>query len=314
MVVRLDPDTEIVMRGLGVPGLRPPSAATVAERAAQTRELVSALAPEPPIAVRRVEETVVAGVPVRVFRPERDGVIPVVVFFHAGAFAYGDLDMCDAMCRRMCRDVAAIVVAVDYRLPPEFRFPTAYADCLAVCRYIADHPAEFGGGPLGIAGDSSGGNLAAAVALTLRDDGRSVAAQLLGYPELDLTLDGYRSLTDNAATGYLFNLDEVRRDAAEYLRDDPGAAHAFPASPMYAQQLGGVAPAVIGVGDCDPLLDMSIEYGRRLAAAGVTVNLHVYPGLIHSFLGLDSIPANDAAATELYSEFKALLDTAPQRP
>lgn len=306
----VDADTLALMRDLGIPGEHRANIETAVDRAARTRELVLALAPQPPIMVRNVDEAVVAGVPVRVFRPERNGVTPVVVFFHAGAFAYGDLDMCDAMCRRICRDVEAVVVAADYRLPPQYPFPAAYEDCSAVARYIADHPAEFGGGPLAVAGDSAGGNLAAAVALTLRDEGRSVAAQLLGYPEIDLTLHGYPSLNNNAATGFLFDLDEVRQDAAEYLRDDPGAARLFPASPIHARHLGGTAPAVIGVGDCDPLLDMCVEYGQRLVDAGVTVKLHVFPGLIHSFLGLDSVCANDAAATRMYSDLKEFLDTA----
>ncbi|WP_280359160.1 alpha/beta hydrolase [Nocardia otitidiscaviarum] len=307
--MHVDADTLALMDDLGIPGENSVSALSTAERAAHIRELVLGLAPQPPITVRSADDAVVSGVPVRIFQPEPNGTAPVVVFFHAGAFAYGDLDMCDAMCRRICRDVEAVVIAVDYRLPPQHPFPAAYDDCLTVARYIADHAAEFGGGPMAVAGDSAGGNLAAAVALALRDEGRSVAAQLLGYPEIDLTLTGYRSLDDNAATGYLFDLVEVRQAAAAYLRDDPDAARTFPASPIHARQLGGVAPAVIGVGDCDPLLDMCVEYGERLADAGVAVTLHVFPGLIHSFLGLDSVPANDAAATRMYSDFKELLDT-----
>lgn len=147
-------------------GPSPAMPPTLTEACEGLRKLTLAAAPNPPLAVGSVTDDTVAGIPVRVYRPRQGGIAATVVFFHGGGFVAGDLDTHDSICRRLCRDVKAVVVSVDHRLAPEHPSPAAYEDALAVSRHVARHPESFGGGPLALAGDSAGGNLAASVALT----------------------------------------------------------------------------------------------------------------------------------------------------
>ncbi|GHF38045.1 acetylhydrolase [Kitasatospora xanthocidica] len=307
----VDPQIAALMNRFGVAGPPPATAPTVEEMRAGNRMLSLAVAPSPPLDVASVRDERLAGVPVRIYRPEAAGAAPTVVFFHGGGFIVGDLDTHDGVCRRLCRDLGAVVVSVGYRLAPEHPFPAAYDDSLAVARQVGDHPADFGGGPLALAGDSAGANLAAAVALAFRDEDRPLAAQLLAYPITDLrTGRDYPSRTE-CATGYLLTTDEVENDIRLYLADDPGAGERAPASPLLAEDLRGLAPAVVGCGELDPLRDEGLAYADALAAAGVPVSRHRYPGLIHGFINYDThSPAVDAAVTEMYTELGALLRAA----
>jgi acetyl esterase len=151
------------------------------------RMLSLAVALDPPVAVGRVADDTLAGVPVRIYRPEAAGPAPTIVFLHGGGFIVGDLDTHDSVCRRLVRDLGAVVVSVAYRLAPEHPFPAGYEDSVGAARHVADHIDDFGGGKLAVAGDSAGGNLAAGVAQAFRDEGRPLAAQLLAYPATDLS-------------------------------------------------------------------------------------------------------------------------------
>ncbi|MCX5613564.1 alpha/beta hydrolase [Streptomyces sp. NBC_00047] len=184
----------------------------------------------------------------------------------------------------MCRDVHTVVVAVDYRLAPEHPFPAAYDDCLAAARHVADHIDEYGGrrDRLVVAGDSAGGNLAAAVALTFRDEDRPLAAQLLVYPATD-----YPSRAENA-TGYVLGTQDVLDLQHLYAGDDPAVRDSFQVSPLRAE---------------------GNAYAEELENAGVDVFARTYDGLIHTFLNLFPVsPAADAAVTELYAQLKKRLD------
>ncbi|MBV6700411.1 alpha/beta hydrolase [Kitasatospora aureofaciens] len=265
-----------------------------------------------PIEVGSVENTTVPGpagqIPVRVYRPAAGGPVPTVVFFHGGGWLTGDLDTHDDVTRRMSRDVNAVVVAVDYRLAPEHPFPAAYDDCLAAAHHVADHINDYGGrlDRLAVAGDSAGGNLAAAVALTFRDEGRPLAAQLLVYPATDLIGD-YPSRTENA-TGYVLGTQDVLDLQHLYAGDDPAVRGSYQASPIRAERFTGLAPAVIGTAQYDPLRDEGNAYAEALKNAGVDVFARTYDGLIHTFLNLFPIsPAADAAVTELFAHLKERL-------
>ncbi|MFJ2581436.1 alpha/beta hydrolase [Kitasatospora aureofaciens] len=265
-----------------------------------------------PIEVGSVENTTVPGpagqIPVRVYRPAAGGPVPTVVFFHGGGWLTGDLDTHDDVTRRMSRDVNAVVVAVDYRLAPEHPFPAAYDDCLATAHHVADHINDYGGrlDRLAVAGDSAGGNLAAAVALTFRDEGRPLAAQLLVYPATDLIGD-YPSRTENA-TGYVLGTQDVLDLQHLYAGDDPAVRGSYQASPIRAERFTGLAPAVIGTAQYDPLRDEGNAYAEALKNAGVDVFARTYDGLIHTFLNLFPIsPAADAAVTELFAHLKERL-------
>ncbi|GGU47117.1 alpha/beta hydrolase [Streptomyces violascens] len=252
------------------------------------RQLSRAFSPGAPTEVGSVTDDMVAQVPVRIYRPTAQGAVPTVVFFHGGGWTTGDVDTHDGATRRMCRDVEAVVVSVDYRLTPEHPFPAAFDGWLAVAQYVANQAADFGAGPLGVAGDSAGGNLAASVALALRDEGRPLAAQLLAYPAIDLSgQDDYPSLIENADVPGLTRSD-FEQCVARYLAGSQ-AGTGFPASPILAKDHRGVAPAVIRVAGLDPIRDQGLAYADALTAAGVPVRTHTYPGPIHSFLNFDAV-------------------------
>ncbi|MGH7043668.1 MAG: alpha/beta hydrolase, partial [Acetobacteraceae bacterium] len=159
-------------------------------------------------------------IPLRVYTPQGKGPFPLLVFFHGGGFVIGDLETHDAACRELCAGSACVVVAVDYRLAPEHKFPAAVVDCLAATRWVGEHAVELGGDPARIAvgGDSAGGNLATVVALRLRDEGGpQLCAQLLVYPVTDHYSHDTDSLRDNAE-GYLLTRDSMVWFADHYLR------------------------------------------------------------------------------------------------
>ncbi|MGW2597655.1 alpha/beta hydrolase [Streptomyces klenkii] len=308
VIMAMDPGILALLQKFGVDGPPPAIAPTVEQMRVGNRQLSLAVAPDPPLEVGAVADDTLAGVPVRVYRPQAEGVCPTVVFFHGGGWIVGDLDAHDNVCRRLCRDLGAAVVSVGYRLAPEHPFPAGYDDCLAVARHVAAHRARFGGGPLALAGDSAGANFAAAVALALRDDGTPVAAQLLAYPATDLSgRTAYPSMAENA-TGYLLTAAECENDIRLYTGGDPAAMADPRASPLLAEDHTGLAPAVIGTGEHDPLRDQALAYAEALATAGVPVRKHLYPGLIHGFLNYDTVvPAVDAAVTQMYNDFHELV-------
>ena len=262
--------------------------------------------------VRSIEDrTTDGGIPVRVYRPEADGPVPTVLFFHGGGFVLGDPDTHDDHARLICRDVEAVVVSVDYRLAPEHPFPAGFEDCLAATRWAADHIAELGGDPerIAVAGDSAGGNLSAAVAIvTTREGGPKLAAQLLIYPGVDFREDDdlHPSRVENGE-GLFLTAEDMRWFRSHYLHDEEHANDPR-ASVLLAPDLTGLPPAVIGTGEYDPLRDEGEAYAKVLEEAGVKVVLRRYDGLIHGFFGMGNIsPACAAAATDLCEELRALL-------
>ncbi|WP_306325743.1 alpha/beta hydrolase [Streptomyces venezuelae] len=215
------------------------------------------------------------GVPVRVYDGPAD---LVVVFAHGGGWVLGDLDTHDRTCRALASRTGATVVSVDYRRAPEHRFPAAEDDVRTVLAWAAGrHP----GRPLVLAGDSSGGNLAAAAALRARDrGGPDVAGQLLVYPALDHRLAG--GSADTYAEGYFHTTAHMRWYWQQYLGPDGDPAAA---SPGLAADLTGLPPALLVLADCDPLRDEGLAYARRLSAAGVPARVHLHTGMFHGFLG-----------------------------
>jgi acetyl esterase len=231
---------------------------------------------------------------------------PLVTFFHGGGWVIGDIDTHDGSCRILSRRTGAIVVSVDYRLAPEHRFPAALDDCDAALMWVAAHAEELGGDPgrLGVAGDSAGGNLTAAVTQrAVRRGGPTVAAQALVYPATDLSTER-RSFVDNAQ-GYFLTADAVRWFTAQYLGDhdrtDPGA------SPLLGD-LDGLPRAVVATAEFDPLHDEGRAYADALEKAGVEVISLDFPGLIHGFMGLGMLSPGSAKATDdVWAAFAALL-------
>ncbi|MEZ0067966.1 acetyl esterase [Streptacidiphilus sp. MAP12-20] len=277
--------------------------------AAALRRAASARGPRGVPAVASVTQFGVPGpdgctIPVRAYDPEpvRDAGAaagrPLIVFLHGGGWVLGDLDTHDGLCRELAHRTGAMVLSVDYRRAPEHRFPAALDDTRSVLRWASANAAALGCDPacLVLAGDSSGGNLAAAAASPLR--GPRAAAQLLIYPALDPALDGPSART--FARGFFHTTAHMRWYWQQYLgpttspttgpTTDPAAA------PGLAPDLTGLPPTLIVLADCDPLRDEGLAYARRLGAAGVPVQVHLHPGVFHGFLGgAGHLPAADAA-------------------
>jgi len=207
--------------------------------------------------------------------------LPGLVFFHGGGWVVGDLETHDHVCRYVAAGAGAVVIAVDYRLAPEQCFPAAFDDALAATRWIAGQADELALDPLRLAvgGDSAGGNLAAAVALALRNE-LALRLQVLLYPAVDLIADN-ASLRDNAR-GYLLTTAAMAQFIEWYV-PDPAARSDWRASPLHATSHAGVAPAFIVTAGYDPLRDEAIAYAALLTEAGVDVEHRHYPDMIHGF-------------------------------
>ncbi|MEO6117293.1 MAG: alpha/beta hydrolase, partial [Pseudolysinimonas sp.] len=268
---------------------------------------------EPAVGAVR-SETIAGSIPVRVYSPELPLPVPTIVFFHGGGFVIGDLDTHDAIARRLCNDVGAVVVSVDYRLAPEHPFPAGVDDADAAVHWVAAHVSDFGGDPdrVAVAGDSAGANLAAVAAQLATADGIHLAAQLLAYPPTDAAGE-YPSVTENAE-GYFLTRADMEWFFARYLGmdlDDPRVTQlaADPrVSPLRASSLAGLPPAIVATGEFDPLRDEGDAYAAALAAAGVHVEHRQFAGLIHGFWGMGAVSAAaEAAAVWIDSTMKRLL-------
>ena len=267
------------LASLGVPAFDriPPAEARRLYR--ETRAVLRPAVPDLPVVRDLVAETV----PVRLYRPA-EGVLPAFIFFHGGGWVVGDLDTHDVVCRQIAREANASVIAVDYRLAPEHRFPAAADDAWTAATWVAAHAAELGIDPTRIAvgGDSAGAGLAAVVALHARDSRKPrLALQVLIYPVMDLRAasDSYSRF----AEGYLLTRAGMKWYIAQYA-PTPDAVNDWRASPLLAPWVHGIAPALIIAAELDPLVDEGAAYARRLKGARVAVDYQVIPGMIHGFL------------------------------
>lgn len=246
--------------------------------------------PEAPVDARDATVPGSGGdIPIRIFRPpDATAELPVVVYLHGGGWVIGDLDTHDGICRQLAAGTPAVVVSVDYRLAPEHRFPAALEDAWAATGWVADHGDELGGdtGRLAVAGDSAGGNLAAAVAIRARDaGGPRLAFQLLVYPVTDLTR-AQPSYVENGQ-GYMLTSEAMAWFVHHYLGGtDPTDPEA---SPLFAADLSGLPPALVMTAEFDPLRDEGEAYAARLAEAGVPARLRRYDGMIHGFLSMGGL-------------------------
>ncbi len=241
-------------------------------------------------------------IPVRVYRPPGDGSAggsvgrPLVLYFHGGGFALGQLDLGNWICGSVAARVGAVVVSVDYRLAPASRFPAAVEDCFAALEWAAQHAAELGAtGLIGVMGESAGGNLAAVTSLIARDrGGPQVSHQALIYPVTDMTT--VHKTTAGPSTPFLSDAD-IAAYHRLYFGPDGDAAHLW-ASPLLAD-LTGLPPALIQVGEHDPLRDDGNRYAAALRAAGVPVRLTEYDGMPHGFV---NFPGLTSAARQALAE------------
>ncbi len=289
----LDPNLKLLLDQLASaesPGLEEQSV----DEARMSFRMLAMLDGEPE-AVASVEERTIPGpagaIPVRLYRPRdtADGApLPVLAWFHGGGFVIGDLETADPTARKLANRSGALVVSVDYRLAPEHRMPAAADDSTAVVEWLAANAGELGGDPTRIAvgGDSAGGDVAAVAALRAAAAGIELRAQALVYPVIDLRMQT-PSYRENAE-GYLLTAAGMAWFVGHYLGGDGDAAD--PAgTPLLADSLAGVAPAIIVTAGFDPLRDEGIAYAERLGAEGVKVHHLHYDDMVHGFVAMATI-------------------------
>ena len=294
MPALLDP---VVAQIIPLLPLRDPATMTPQSARDALRALADARAavPSPPVAeVRDIKVQGGAGLlAARVYRPA-PGKSPTVVFFHGGGWVAGDLETHDRQARWLAIETGAVVVSVDYRRPPETRFPGAFEDAFAAVKDIANRIAEFAGDAdrLGVAGDSAGGNLAATTAIACRNAGIKLAAQLLVYPVTDV-FGNYADTTENArfpsraanADGYFLSRAVMEWFCGHYLADKAHGGD-WRVSPLRAKDHAGLAPAIVCTAWFDPLRDEGIAYAAALKTADVPTRHYGGEGLIHGYFGL----------------------------
>ena len=232
---------------------------------------------------------------IRIYRPDSDGGLPVLVYFHGGGWVVGSLDSHDGVARFLAAHGRCVVASVDYRRAPEHKFPAALDDAWAATRWVHDHAAEIGGkeARLAVGGDSSGGNLAAVVALHARDSGLPVDLQVLVYPVLDCV----------GAPDVAYWVSQYLATAADAMSPE--------ASPLRAPDLHGVASALVLSCGLDPLMEQGEAYVRRLGEAGVRARHICYPDLIH---GAYRMPGVLPGARRMLEDSAAALVNAFGRP
>ena len=264
--------------------------------------------PRRPTSIAGTREIMVPGpaseLPARVYTPPGVGPFPLVVYFHGGGFVAYTLDTHDQVCRELCAGTGAVVVSVEYRLAPEFRFPHPTDDAYAAVNWLGEHAAELGAdaGRMAVAGDSAGASLSLAAALRLRDHGGPrLAAQLLIYPVADMSgQTEYPSRSENGQ-GYFLTSEAMQFFGAMYLTAPEDALHPH-VSPLHSASLAGLPPTLVLTAEYDPLRDEGMMLAEKLRAEGVDATHRPGPGLIHGFANMTGfVPAaaqvmDDAAA------------------
>lgn len=256
-----------------------------ARRLADARVTDNGMAREPMHEVRDIAAPGPDGdIPTRLYKPTADKDPPLVIFIHGGGFMLANLDTHDALCRRIAAGTGAAVLAVDYRLAPEHPFPAAPEDCIAVTEWALTSGDLLGVdvGRFALAGESSGGNLAAVVANHLTETGGPAPRlQVMIYAAFDVATD--TPSYDRFSEGYFFTRTKAEYFWRHYVTGPEDAADPR-CSPLRATSLRGAPPALILTAGLDPLLSEGVAYAARLRGSGVETTYHCFEGWPHGFL------------------------------
>lgn len=235
---------------------------------------------------------------IRIFTPFGDGPFPVLVYYHGGGWVLGDIDDFSALMQSLAAATNAIVVGVNYRLAPEYKFPTAVEDSYAAFLWVAKNIEKYNGNPAKIAviGDSAGGNLAAVTSILARDNGGPrITYQVLIYPATDLRLNS-NSLNE-LSEGYFLSKEDMIWFRDQYLSKSEDQFNPL-GSPLLKEDLTELPQALIITAEYDPLKDEGEAYGEKLKAASVKVDLVCFEGMIHTFV----------AKAKLFEQAKEAID------
>lgn len=312
----LSQETEIFLAQVAQSG-RPPLHQQQPETARKINAVFVAAA-HPPEPVAQVADRTIPGprgeIPLRIYTPFGAGPFPLLVYFHGGGWVVGDLPMVDSICRTLANTAGCVVVSVDYRLAPEHKFPAGLEDAYAATKWVADQAELLNGDflrdasrrrPLiAVAGESAGGNLAAAVALMARDRGDlALSYQLLIYPATQ-----YQSNTASFhqyGENYFLTADSINWFWHHYLPSPQEGKNPY-ASPLLAENLANLPPGLIVTAEFDPLRDEGEAFGDRLRAAGVAVKTIRYNGTIHGFINFTKfLPLGQIALKEIGANLQA---------
>ena len=266
---------------LSADSARPPWYEMSLEEARRTFDQFEPLLGPSPELVRVEDRELESGVCVRLYANTKES-RPVIMYFHGGGWVLGNIQSHDALCRRLAVESSCTVVSVDYRLSPESPFPGPVNDCYDATRWVVENASQLGvdASRLAVAGDSAGGQLAAAVCLKSRDEsGPAIALQALLYPvvEPDFETTSYRDFAD----GYGLTRETMRWFWAQFLGDQLATQLA---APLRAESLSGLPPAIVLTAEYDVLRDEGITLAQRLEAEGVEVKHLAYDGMLHGFI------------------------------
>lgn len=302
----LDPQAKFILEQMAAANA-PPLHTLTPEEVRQSSN-IRMLAGEPEH-VEKVETITIpgpdGGIPIRIYTPEGKGPFPVFIYFHGGGWVIGDLDTADVPCRSIANQARSVVVSVDYRLAPEYKFPAAINDAYAAVKWVSEQATTLGidADRIAVGGDSAGGNLAAVVALMGRDKGGpALRKQLLIYPVTHYDFNT-KSYQENGE-GYFLTKQSMVWFWNHYLRSEKDGKHPY-ASPLLAQELSGLPPALIITAEYDPLRDEGEAYAKRLEEAGIPVKLSRYNGMIHGFFWMAGVlEQGNKAIEEVAQELK----------
>ncbi|MBR1222528.1 alpha/beta hydrolase [Bradyrhizobium sp. U87765 SZCCT0131] len=312
MPVILDPDAAAVLQAFRDAG-RPPYETLTAPEARDYYLAARTLTnPEPP-ALAEIRDFTLPGpagaIPARLYTPlglrQSGGLSPCLVFFHGGGWVIGDLESHDVVCRTIADEGKLLVIAVDYRLAPEHKFPAAADDAIAATRWVAAQAQELGidAGHLFVGGDSAGGNLSAVVALAARDGGPALAGQVLIYPATDFS---FRHPSHSEPETDCLLTHAVMAWFRDHYLNTPAERDDWRASPLRARSFADLPPAFVLTAGADPLRDEGDEYAKCLTDAGVAVTYQTHPGQFHGFITMSKLlPAAQSALHEIGAWLKA---------
>lgn len=305
---KLDPQVEAFLHNIVKANLPPMSKVTPRQARAGMKMKKPMGTPVP---VAKVENLKVPGpaqdIPIRIYTPEGKAPFPILVYFHAGGFTVGDLDMCDNLCRSFANGASCVVVSVEYRLAPENKHPAAVEDAFAAIKWVAENADKIQGDSsrIAVCGNSAGANLSAVVSLLSRDQGGpSIVKQVLICPALDMSSKNTDSFRFFGEGPWLSKAD-TEWVVGHYLKDEAQALSPF-VSPLLADDLKGLPPALVITGEFDVFRDEGEAYANRLKDAGVPVICSRYNGMVHDFMGigLDLFDRARDAVAEVASELR----------
>jgi acetyl esterase len=298
----IDPQARALLDLMVARGVPPTHTLTPAEARRFYRERRGVTQPEPR-AVAEVRDLQADGphgvIPLRLYRPVAAGSLPVLVYYHGGGWVIGDLETHDTLCRELAIAAGCAVVAVDYRMGPEHRFPAAVDDCIAATRWVRREAAalQLDASRLAVGGDSAGGNLAAVVSLAARDAGDlPIAFQLLIYPATDMRRTAASHISNGE--GYLLTRDTLAYFHDHYITDAAQDLD-WRASPLLHSDLSRLPPALVLTAGFDPLRDEGLAYAERLSAAGNRCSYVCFERQIHGFITMGRVIAEADTAVAL---------------